>query len=163
MSRVGPPLDASGVLAWSLLEFLASKRPSAREELGNRRLDEARKLAFENEHLISPHDLQIAREKLTQCVLPLQSIIESCSVYVSTTDIKSGLGLNKGVPKFLQAREFCKSAKDTLRFVQVTSHARDGRHHLLTMMISRLCLAEQRTIFSDKGRQALTLCLWVWT
>jgi hypothetical protein len=141
-----------------------SKRPSAREELGNKRLDVARNLALENKYLISPRDLQIAKEKFTLCVLPLQSIIESCSaVYVSTTEIQSGLGSKKGISKFLQAREYCKSAKDALRFVEVTSHARDGRHHLLTMTISRPCLAEQRTICSDKGRQALILCLWVWT
>ncbi|KAI0294526.1 hypothetical protein BC826DRAFT_1104596 [Russula brevipes] len=106
MSRISPglPLDASGVLAWRLLEFMASKRPSAREELGNKRLDEARNLAIENKYLISPRDLEIAKEKFTL-----------------TTEIKSGLGSKKGLSKFLQAREFCKSAKDTLRFVETVS------------------------------------------
>jgi len=31
-----PPLDASGVFSWRLLEFLSNKRPCAQEELGNR-------------------------------------------------------------------------------------------------------------------------------
>lgn len=64
--------DASGVLAWRLLDFLSSKRPSAQEKLGNRRLDEARDLAEKNEDLISPSDLKIAKDKLLQCVQSLQ-------------------------------------------------------------------------------------------
>ena len=62
------PNDPSGALAWRLLEFLSSKRPSAQEKLGNRRLDEARDLAQKNEDLISPSSRKIARDKLLQCV-----------------------------------------------------------------------------------------------
>ncbi len=61
----GPPLDASGVLTWKLLHFLASQRPSAQEGRGDRRLDDARTLARENETLISPSDLEIVRERIT--------------------------------------------------------------------------------------------------
>ena len=56
----GPTLDASGVLASRLLDFLSSKRASAQEKLGDRRLDEARGLAQENGDWISPSDLKIA-------------------------------------------------------------------------------------------------------
>ena len=64
----GPTLDASGVLASRLLDFLSSKRPSAQEKLGDRRLDEARDLAQKNGDWISPSDLKIARDKVLQCV-----------------------------------------------------------------------------------------------
>ena len=60
----GPPLDASGVLTWKLLDFLASQWPSAQEKRGDRRLDNARQLASENETLISPSDLEIAKERI---------------------------------------------------------------------------------------------------
>ena len=63
-----PTLDASGVLASRLLDFLASKRPSAQERLGDRRLDKARDLAQKNGDWISPSDLKIARDKVLQCV-----------------------------------------------------------------------------------------------
>ena len=59
-----PTLDASGVLASRLLDFLASKRPSAQEKLGDRRLDEARDLAQKNGDLIDPSNLKIARDKV---------------------------------------------------------------------------------------------------
>lgn len=65
----GPTLDASGVLASRLLEFLANKLPSAQERLGNRRLDQARDLAERNIMLINPEDMKIARDKVLQCVL----------------------------------------------------------------------------------------------
>ena len=61
----GPPLDASGVLTWKLLHFLAGQRPSAQQERGDGRLDKARELARENEDLISPTDLNIVRERIT--------------------------------------------------------------------------------------------------
>lgn len=67
-----PPLDASGVFAWRLLEFLSKRLPSSQEELGNKRLDKARDLAMRNEALISPHDLTIAKEKFMLWVLPSQ-------------------------------------------------------------------------------------------
>jgi hypothetical protein len=60
----GPALDASGVLAWKLLEYLSNKRPSAQERLGSRRLDEARELAQKHVALISPKDMKTARDKL---------------------------------------------------------------------------------------------------
>ncbi len=68
-----PPLDASGVFAWRLLEFLSNKRPSAQEELGNRRLDKARDLAVKNEVLISPRDLAITKDKFILWVVPSQT------------------------------------------------------------------------------------------
>ena len=70
----GPTLDASGVLASRLLEYLANKRPSAQERLGNKRLDEARDLAKKNETLI---DMEIARVEAlqVQCVLFLQTYL----------------------------------------------------------------------------------------
>ena len=65
MSEVsGPPLDASGVLTWKLLHFLAGQRPSAQEKRGDRRLDNARQLARENETFIGPSDLEIAKERI---------------------------------------------------------------------------------------------------
>ena len=69
----GPTLDASGVLASRLLEFLANKRPSAQEKLGDKRLGEARDLAERNVSLIDPKDMKIARDKVLQCVLILQT------------------------------------------------------------------------------------------
>jgi len=65
----GTTLDASDVLASRLLDFLSSKRPSAQERLGDRRLDQARDLAQKNGDWISPSDLKIARDKVLQCVL----------------------------------------------------------------------------------------------
>jgi hypothetical protein len=65
----GPTLDASGVLASRLLEFLANKRPSAQEKLGDKRLGEARDLAERDVSLIDPKDMKIARDKVLQCVL----------------------------------------------------------------------------------------------
>lgn len=99
-----PPLDASGVFAWRLLEFLSNKRPSAQEELGNRRLDKARDLAVKNEVLIDPRDLAIAKDK-----------------FILTTEIRAGLGSKRGISKFIQAREYSKAAKDALRFVETVS------------------------------------------
>ena len=61
----GPPLDASGVLTWRLLNFLASQRPSAQEERGDGRLDNARQLARDNQDVINPSDLEIVRERIT--------------------------------------------------------------------------------------------------
>ena len=61
----GPPLDASGVLTWKLLHFLAGQRPSAQEERGDGRLDKARDLVRENEALISPTDLNVVKERIT--------------------------------------------------------------------------------------------------
>ena len=72
-----PPLDASGVFPWRLLDFLSSRRPSAQEELGNKRLDIACDLAMKNDAMISSHDMTIAKEKFTLWVVPLQSILES--------------------------------------------------------------------------------------
>jgi hypothetical protein len=69
----GPSLDASGVLATSLLAFLSNKRPSAQAKLGSRRLDEARDLAQKYEGMIRPADLKIAKDKIIQCVLFSQS------------------------------------------------------------------------------------------
>lgn len=68
-----PPLDASGVFAWRLLEFLSSRRPSAQEKLGNKRLDKARDLAMKNEAMISLQDMAIVKEKFTLWVVHLQT------------------------------------------------------------------------------------------
>ena len=62
------PNNASGFLALRLFMFLSSKRPSAQERQGDRRLDEARDLAQRNEDLISSSQLKIAEDKLLQCV-----------------------------------------------------------------------------------------------
>ena len=70
----GPTLDASGVLASRLLEFLANKLPSAQERLGKKRLDEARDLAEKNISLIDPENMKIARDKVLRCVLALPSV-----------------------------------------------------------------------------------------
>jgi len=99
----GPTLDASGVLASRLLDFLANKRPLAQERLGDRRLDEARDLAQKNGDWISPSDLKIARDKV-----------------LHAAEIKAGLDSKIGLSKFLQAREYRKFAKEALRFVKVT-------------------------------------------
>ncbi|KAI0288785.1 hypothetical protein B0F90DRAFT_1799904 [Multifurca ochricompacta] len=106
MSRINssPPLDASGVLTWKLLNFLAGQRPSAQQELGNRWLDDARNLATENEALLSPGDLEIVREKITL-----------------TMEIKVGLESKKGLSKYFQAREYRKTANDAHRFVKTVS------------------------------------------
>ena len=61
----GPPLDASGVLTWRLLHFLAGQLPSAQEKRGEQRLDNARQLAREHERLISPSDMEIVKERIT--------------------------------------------------------------------------------------------------
>jgi hypothetical protein len=68
-TNAGPALDATGVLAWKLLEYLSNKRPSAQEKLGTKRLNEARELAQKNEALISTNDMIAARAKLQLCVL----------------------------------------------------------------------------------------------
>ncbi|KAI0293407.1 hypothetical protein BC826DRAFT_381492 [Russula brevipes] len=84
-----------------LLKFLASKRSSAKVDLGDRRLEEARNLAREYEALISARDLQAAETKFTM-----------------TMEMKVGLGSKSGISKLLQAREYCKCAKDALRYVE---------------------------------------------
>ncbi|KAI0280059.1 hypothetical protein BGY98DRAFT_966330 [Russula aff. rugulosa BPL654] len=98
------PNDASGILAWRLLKFLSSKRPSAQEKLGNRRLDEARDLAQKNEDLISPSDLKIAKDKL-----------------LHAAEIRIGLESRSGFSRFLQARQYRRSAKEALGFVKTVS------------------------------------------
>jgi len=109
-TNAAPPLDASGVLVWKLLEFFSNKRPSAREELGNKRLHQARTLALANETIISPGDLEVVKDKLTLA-----------------TEIRAGLGSKWGISKLLQAQEYSKSAKDVLRFVEtVSGRARDA-------------------------------------
>jgi len=105
----GPTLDASGVLASRLLDFLSNKRPSAQERLGDWRLDQARDLAQRNGDWISSSDLKIARDKV-----------------LHAAEVKEGLEWKSGLPKFLQAREYRKSAKEALRFVKtVSDKARD--------------------------------------
>ncbi|KAH9014217.1 hypothetical protein EDB85DRAFT_2157573 [Lactarius pseudohatsudake] len=106
----GPPLDASGVLTLKLLHFLADRRPSAQEKRGDQRLDSARELARGDEVLISPGDLEIVRERITL-----------------TAEIKVGLESKRGLPRYLQAREYRKSAKETYKFVKsVSDRARDA-------------------------------------
>ncbi|KAH9045897.1 hypothetical protein EDB83DRAFT_1550700 [Lactarius deliciosus] len=106
----GPPLDASGVLTLKLLHFLVSQIPSAQEGLGDRRLDSARKLARDNETLINPSDLDIVRQRI-----------------IHTTEIKEGLESKRGLPRYLQAREYRKAAKETLKYVKtVSDRARDA-------------------------------------
>ena len=77
MSRItpGPTLDASGILASRLLDFLSNKRPSAQEKLGDNRLDEARVLAQINGNRISSSDLKIARDKVLQCAPPPEAYL----------------------------------------------------------------------------------------
>lgn len=106
----GPSLDASGVLTWKLLHFLASQRPSAQERRGDRRLDNARTLAGENGAFISRDDLEIVKERI-----------------ILATEIKLGLESKRGLPKYLQAREYRKAANDTLKFVKtVSDRAKDA-------------------------------------
>jgi len=52
----GPPVDASDVLASNPSHFLGSQRPSDQEQ-GDGRLDDARRLARENEEFLSSHTL----------------------------------------------------------------------------------------------------------
>jgi hypothetical protein len=128
-----PPLDASGVFAWRLLDFLTSRRPSAQEELGNKRLDKARDLAMSNEAMISPHDMAIAKEKFTLWVISPQSILKSpsqCSTHLSSTEIRAGLGSRRGLSRFIQAREYGKATKDALRFVEVIHNHTSHRQQL---------------------------------
>jgi hypothetical protein len=47
LSSSNPSLDASGLLASRLLQFLANKRPSTQSSLGDQQRDEARTLAGE--------------------------------------------------------------------------------------------------------------------
>ncbi|KAF8257429.1 hypothetical protein EI94DRAFT_1310029 [Lactarius quietus] len=94
----GPPLDASGVLTLKLLHFLANQRPSAQEKRGDWRLDNARQLARDNETVISPGDLEIVKERITLA-----------------TEIKMGLESKRGLTRYLQAREYRKASKETLK------------------------------------------------
>jgi hypothetical protein len=99
------PNDAWGVLARSSLEFVSRNLPSAQERLGNKRLDEARDLAQRNEGLISPSNLKITKDKL-----------------LHAAEIRVGLESKSGFSKFLQAREYRKSAKAALQFVKTVSN-----------------------------------------
>ncbi|KAI0274582.1 hypothetical protein BGY98DRAFT_54401 [Russula aff. rugulosa BPL654] len=107
-----PTLDASGVLASRLVDFLASKRPSAQEKLGDRRLDKARDLAQKNGDWISPSDLKIARDKVLQCVPSRKAYPSYVLSPISATEINAGLESKTGLSKLLQAREYRKSAKE---------------------------------------------------
>ncbi len=100
----GPTLD--GVLASRLLNFLASKRPSALEKLGDRRLDMARDLAQKNSDRISPSDLKIARDSVLRCSPSPKAYSSHVLTLVSAAE-------------FLQAREYREQAKEALRFVKV--------------------------------------------
>ena len=60
----GPPLDASGVLTWRLLHFLAGQLPSAQEKRGDRRLVKALQLATDDEAIISPGDMAVVKDKI---------------------------------------------------------------------------------------------------
>jgi hypothetical protein len=150
----GPSLDASGVLASRLLEFLSNKRPKAQEKLGSRRLDEARELAQKYQASISPSDLKIAKDKFIQCVLSSQSASESCSMPVSASEIREGLESKTGITRFLQAREYKKAAKEALRFVKVTHTYRIGDPFSHDLVICRPSLTELRMTCSGRGRWA---------
>ncbi|KAI0288502.1 hypothetical protein B0F90DRAFT_1802636, partial [Multifurca ochricompacta] len=99
-------LDASGVLTWKLLNFLAGQRPSAQQERGDRCPDDSCNLATENEALLSPGDLRS------------EVVWEECTL---TADIKVGLESKKGLSRYFQARECHKSANYTHRFVKTVS------------------------------------------
>jgi hypothetical protein len=91
----GPTLDASGVLASRLLDFLANKRPLAQERLGDRRLDEARDLAQKNGDWISPSDLKIAKDKVLQCVPSSKCVSELCSTPCQRGGNQGRVGIQK--------------------------------------------------------------------
>ncbi|KAH9965684.1 hypothetical protein BGW80DRAFT_747777 [Lactifluus volemus] len=97
-----PTLDASGVLTWKLLEFIKDRLPSGLEKRGSRRLDEALRLAREHEYVISTRDMDTARARITRAM-----------------DTKEGLELRKGPRRYVQAKEYNKSAKAALQFVKV--------------------------------------------
>ena len=129
----GPTLDASGVLASRLLEFLANKTPSAQAsapmKLGNRRRDSAEEYSGK----IDPSDMKIARDRVVQCVPSLQRVSELCSMLASATEVRVALESKSGLSRFLQAREYRKRAKEALRFVKVwhiTSHRTNVSHEL---------------------------------
>ncbi|KAH9008012.1 hypothetical protein EDB84DRAFT_151634 [Lactarius hengduanensis] len=99
--------DASAISMWNLLQFLADQQPSTQ---GDRLLDSARELARASDTLISPGDLEIVRERITL-----------------TAEIKARLESKRGLPRYLQAREYRKSAKETFKFVKLVSdRARDA-------------------------------------
>jgi len=87
-----------------LLKFLASKRTSAKVDLGDRCLDEARNLAREHKALIGPDDWQVVEDRFAMMM-----------------DMKGVLELNSGTSKLLLAREYCERANDTLRYVKRVS------------------------------------------
>jgi hypothetical protein len=64
------PLPLNGLtLLGRLLELLALQTPSAQERRGRLRLDEARKLARDNEKVISLRDMEAVEDRLTLYVL----------------------------------------------------------------------------------------------
>jgi hypothetical protein len=128
--------DASGVLEARVLEFLANTSPSAQVLVnrGDRRLDEARDVA---RVMTDPSDLEIARSKLLQCVLILQRVSELCLTFVSAAEISRGLESKSGFSKFLQAREYRKSAKEALRFARVWRITSHGNNISYELTISR--------------------------
>ncbi|KAI0265923.1 hypothetical protein BC834DRAFT_158132 [Gloeopeniophorella convolvens] len=99
-----PAIEAAGFLTSRLLEFVANQFPSAQEKRGDKRLQEAREMAKQDEALIDPTDLMIVKERIE-----------------FTTELRCGLESSKGITKWLQAREYRKSAKNTLRFVRTAS------------------------------------------
>jgi hypothetical protein len=119
-----PTLDASGVLASRLLDFLASKRPSAQEKLGDRRLDK------KNGDWISPSDLKIAGIKYFSAY-HLQAYPSYVLSPVSAAEIKAGLESKTGLSTFLQAREYTQYSRESLpktlsvlsrSLLRITSH-----------------------------------------
>ncbi|KAI9447463.1 hypothetical protein H4582DRAFT_1894038 [Lactarius indigo] len=102
--------NASSVMARKLLQFLADQRSSTQGGWGDRPLEIASGLARENEALIDPTDLDIVRQRT-----------------IHTTEIKEGSESKRGLPRYLQAREYRKAAKETLKYVKtVSDRARDA-------------------------------------
>ncbi|KAI0248434.1 hypothetical protein BJV78DRAFT_1284781 [Lactifluus subvellereus] len=104
MSQTSPasPVGGSGVFQSRMLNFLAGQRPSVQEERGNRRIEAAYALTTECAAILSPSDLLIARERITL-----------------TKEIRIGSDTKNFFLKYLQLREYNKSAKDALWFVKV--------------------------------------------
>ncbi|KAI0296113.1 hypothetical protein B0F90DRAFT_1114424 [Multifurca ochricompacta] len=100
----GITVDAGGVLATRLLDYVAKHTTSAQEMRGDQRLDEARALTVEYETVIDPVDRAIIEERIT-----------------FAREMKSGLESKWGLSKFLQAREYRRVARNAYRFAKTAS------------------------------------------
>jgi len=103
----GHSFGALGIRLTLARHHLAGQRPSAMEERGDRKLDEARNILREYEDNFDPSDWEIFQRGIT-----------------TAREEKIGLDSKTGLWRYLRAREYLKSSRAVLKGVKTTSDRR---------------------------------------